>query len=259
MQHLQLEWCTQAIMRAEKRRERRFDLVVHVRPDLLWLRPVEPWCRWQSRQEDKRRQMFSCPGLGCDFFWAVERKYMTYLFGQARLYHECDENPGVEFLPERHQGGCCSFSESLLSYAKNYSTPSNKAPLSSFWPVQHMFTKFRLANEHEDAIICGNRDWLKGIFGDTSLAQALCRAQLRNHGNLHVMSDKRTSRTSLPQVAPTAKIGRCCKPAGCVVLQHVDRHRAKYVRGARRAAAVWHRHRVRERRARGSSGAAHRV
>ena len=96
---------------------------------------------YKYTQEGRHRQMLSCANLACDFFWAVEREFMVHLFGQARLHHKCNENPMIGFDKDLRRGGCCSFSESLLSYAKNYSTSPDKPPLSLFWPKLGMYMK----------------------------------------------------------------------------------------------------------------------
>ena len=121
--HLGKAWCMNAIRREEQRTSRRFNVVVVTRPDLLWLRPVAPWCSSPA----PRYQVFSCPVLGCDMFWTTPRRHAELLLGQAAMHRDCTGQ------------NCCEYPEALLNYAKGVAalkdqTAGLQPPLSWYWP-----------------------------------------------------------------------------------------------------------------------------
>ena len=102
LNHLGQAWCRGAIQRAEMHAGRRFDIVGFVRPDLVWWRPVPPWCAWNAS-----KTLVSCSRSGCDLGWLAPRQYMGALLGQADLHRDCTDG-----------ASCCATPEALLQYAK---------------------------------------------------------------------------------------------------------------------------------------------
>ena len=94
--HMGRKWCLGAIRRGEARRGKAYDIVVFARPDLLWLRPVKPWCAY-----DSAHVLFSCPVLGCDMFWASPRQHALSLLSQADMHRDCRKSCD-------HGSCCCS-------------------------------------------------------------------------------------------------------------------------------------------------------
>ena len=103
LHHLGLSWCRGAISRYEARSGRAFDMVVYTRPDLVWWKPVLPWCKleWQ-------RQIVACREPGCDMAWFAPRKAGEVMMSTAEIHRDCHAADST----------CCSTSERLLWYAQ---------------------------------------------------------------------------------------------------------------------------------------------
>ena len=114
LNHLGQSWCRAAIQRAEMRQGHPFDLVAFARPDLVWWRPVRPWCTWFGTREtggasdEVGTTMLSCNHSGCDMAWVAPRRYAITLLSQAELHRECDGRAAA----------CCATPEGLLQHAK---------------------------------------------------------------------------------------------------------------------------------------------
>ena len=136
LNHLNSAWCRGAIERYEARVGVAFDHVVFARPDLLWYKPVTPWC-----QLAPAGAVHVCPRAGCDTMWVAAREHATALLDQARGHRDCTDRVSsasvwrvgrVELTT-----GCCVDSERLLWWTvRAHGLPAN---LSSLPPpgVQH--------------------------------------------------------------------------------------------------------------------------
>ena len=102
LQHLGIAWCGHAIPRYEAKVGRQFDLLVYTRPDLVWWKPIVPWCVWRWEH-----QMLACNAPGCDMAWVAPRASMPRLMNQLEYHRDCFER------------GCCSTSEHLLWYVQS--------------------------------------------------------------------------------------------------------------------------------------------
>ena len=101
LQHLGMAWCSGAIVRYEARARSQFELVVYTRPDLIWWKPMIPWCQWSWGTE-----LLACSGPGCDMFWVSPRRYMERLMSTAAQHRDCTTSL------------CCQTSERLVRYAQ---------------------------------------------------------------------------------------------------------------------------------------------
>lgn len=107
-------WCRAAIHRHEARTGARFDLVAFTRPDLVWWRPITPWCDYGHRSH-----MVSCNAAGCDMAWVVPRELSDRLLGLADLHRDCTSRPPARRPRHKHLvNDCCSTSEYLFWYAR---------------------------------------------------------------------------------------------------------------------------------------------
>ena len=101
LHHLGIGWCRASISRYESRSGRAFDMVVYTRPDLVWWKPMLPWCElpW-------RTQIIACNEPGCDMAWIAPRQASTLLMSTAEQHRDCREP------------ACCANSERLLRHAQ---------------------------------------------------------------------------------------------------------------------------------------------
>ena len=97
---LGMDWCFGAIRAHEERSGINFDVVVYVRPDLIWWRPFVSTCEYAADQ-----MWMGCDQGGCDMFFTIPRKYAAVL-SQTELHRDCAAPL------------CCGFSENLHTYAK---------------------------------------------------------------------------------------------------------------------------------------------
>ena len=137
LNHLGQAWCRKAITRSESRHSRQYDLVGYTRPDLMWWRPIVPWCAWWRRDRSASSRsshplgvynassprtvdttssshepmptvkLLACPH--CDLAWLAPRAMMPSLLDQLTLHRECSAADAAL---------CCSTPEALLSFAK---------------------------------------------------------------------------------------------------------------------------------------------
>lgn len=130
LNHMGQSWCREAILRSEDRRGSRYDLVAFMRPDLVWWRPMLPWCAWRANTSARVRSsvhsssptttgippplllgdsspLVSCARTGCDLAWFAPRAHLGALLGQLELHRECAGN-----------APCCVSPEELLQHAK---------------------------------------------------------------------------------------------------------------------------------------------
>ena len=107
LHHLSLLWCRGAIERYEMTAGEAFDLVVYSRPDLVWWKPILPWCAWPSE-----RSMLACTEPGCDMAYVAPRLHMERLFTTALQHRDCDS---TSFRTRVYS--CCSTSEFLTRHA----------------------------------------------------------------------------------------------------------------------------------------------
>lgn len=84
--YLSQEWCRHAIIRYERATARDFEAVMFVRPDLLWFRPMRPYCEVNY----STTTALSCPTMGCDQAWTVPRRYMDRMLGLAHAHQRCN-------------------------------------------------------------------------------------------------------------------------------------------------------------------------
>ena len=105
LHHLGLAWCRGTIARYEQAAGSAFDMVVYSRPDLVWWKPILPWCELQWR-----RQIIACREPGCDMSWLAPRQAADVLMRTAEIHRDCAKN------------ACCSTSEYLLWLAQAEAT-----------------------------------------------------------------------------------------------------------------------------------------
>ena len=104
-QQLGVSWCGRAIPRYEQAAGVRFGLLVVTRPDIVWWRPLAPWCAWEWNVK-----MVSCRTAGCDMAWIAPRNYLKQLTDQHVVHRDCAQLRA----PLRLESSCCSTSERLL-------------------------------------------------------------------------------------------------------------------------------------------------
>ena len=109
LMHLGLSWCGGAIARSEARLGRAYDIVAFSRPDLLWWRPMHPWCSWPFRTH-----ALTCDAPGCDAAWVAPRAYLERLFNQVSLHRDCASVGHRRTRDFTKRGICCGSSEYLL-------------------------------------------------------------------------------------------------------------------------------------------------
>ena len=79
------------------------------RPDLLWWRPMHPWCSWPFRTH-----ALTCDAPGCDAAWVAPRAYLERLFNQVSLHRDCASVGHRRTRDFTKRGICCGSSEYLL-------------------------------------------------------------------------------------------------------------------------------------------------
>ena len=117
-QFLGWRWCMAAIQRHEARSGRRFDLVAFTRPDMVWWRPVTPWCAYSLHTH-----MLSCNAAGCDASWVAPREASDHLLALADLHRDCTSNRSPSngprtTRPKHLQDDCCDGPEFLFWSAR---------------------------------------------------------------------------------------------------------------------------------------------
>ena len=129
-QHLGMQWCHQAIIRSETRRQVRYAQIIFSRPDLVWWRPLPSFCELPA---NAKRSMLSCDKPGCDMAWAAPRVYLDRLLRQADMHRDCTETGPPPHGASRARNvrllaSCCSTSEWLLWFAQSSRALGATAP-----------------------------------------------------------------------------------------------------------------------------------
>ena len=133
LHHLSLLWCRGAIERYEAAAGAAFDLVVFSRPDLVWWKPIIPWCAWPSE-----RSMLACTDPGCDMAYVAPRLHMERLFTTALQHRDC---ASTSFRTRVES--CCGASEFLTRHARR--AFGNQSAI----PVTAEYSRFLVVRDSE--------------------------------------------------------------------------------------------------------------
>ena len=93
---LGLQWCREAIERAERDDGHNFSVVAFMRPDLLLPQPVPALCEWPALTS-----VLACSGGGGDSLWVTPRQHLTPLTSMAEAHAMC--KPGDPFAVHLHK------------------------------------------------------------------------------------------------------------------------------------------------------------